>query len=164
MIILAWQLAGNHWRWSASPYGTTHLLLTTMVMSLQSSFLNFSVGLGAVRLLMLFDCKLNGRLSSNVDGHVDNYLLILCSMPLTIIVRLVFNIENPAMNNMTYMFINTLSSSLSHLLPHRCIHTFCFHIVLYNWTFCIDHCKYYYLCIVTVRIEKKKVLFIFHAT
>ena len=32
------------------------------------------------------------RLSSNVDGHVDNYLLILCSQPLTIIVRLVFNI------------------------------------------------------------------------
>ena len=124
MIILAWQLAGNHWRWSASPYGTTHSLLTTMVMSLQSSFLNFSVRLGAVRvrLLMLYDCKLNGRLSSNVDGHVDNYLLILCSMPLTIIVRLVFNIENPAMNNMTYMFINSLSSSLSYLLPHRCTH------------------------------------------
>ena len=113
---------------------------------------------------MLYDCKLNGRLSSNVDGHVDNYLLILCSMPLTIIVRLVFNIENPAMNNMTYMFINTLSSSLSYLLPHRCIHTFCFHIVLCNWTFCIDHCKYYYLCIVTQFELKKKVLFIFHAT
>ena len=32
------------------------------------------------------------RLSSNVDGHVDNYLLMLCSMPLTI-VRLVFNIK-----------------------------------------------------------------------
>ena len=45
-------------------------------------------------------------------------------MPLTIIVRLVFNIKNPAMNN---MFINTLSSSLSCLLPHRCIHT---HIVV----------------------------------
>ena len=43
---------------------------------------------------MLYDCKLNGRLSSNVDGHVDNYLLMLCSMPLTIIVRLVFNIKN----------------------------------------------------------------------
>ena len=43
-----------------------------------------------------------GRLSCNVDGHVDNYLFILCSMPLTIIVRLVFNIKkNPAMNNMT---------------------------------------------------------------
>ena len=28
--------------------------------------------------------------SSNVDGHVDHYILILCSMPLTIIVRLVF--------------------------------------------------------------------------
>ena len=41
---------------------------------------------------MLYDCKLNGRLSSNVDGHVDNYLLMLCSMPLTIIVRLVFNL------------------------------------------------------------------------
>ena len=48
-----------------------------MVMS---SLLNFSVGLGAVRLLMLHDCKLNGRISSNVDGHVDTYLLILCSM------------------------------------------------------------------------------------
>ena len=42
---------------------------------------------------MLYDCKLNGRLSSDVDGHVDNYLLMLCSMPLTIIVRLVFNIK-----------------------------------------------------------------------
>ena len=102
---------------------------------------------------MLYDCKLNGRLSSNVDGHVDNYLLMLCSMPLTIIVRLVFNKKKTAMNN---MFINTLSSSLSCLLPHRCIHviyTYCFHIVLCNWTFCIDHCKYYYLCILyTVRI------------
>ena len=94
MIILAWQLAGNHWRWSASPYGTTHSLLTTTVMSLQSSLLNFSVGLGAVRQLMIYHCKLNSRLCSNVDGHVDNYLLILCSMPLTIIVRLVFNIKN----------------------------------------------------------------------
>ena len=56
-----------------------------MIMSLQSSFLNFSVGLGAV--IYKCDCKLNGRLSSNVDGHVDNYLLMLCSMPLTIIVR-----------------------------------------------------------------------------
>ena len=65
-----------------------------MVMSLQSSFLNFSVGLGAVRLLMLYDCKLNDILSYNVDGHVDIYLLILSSMPLTIIVRLVFNIKN----------------------------------------------------------------------
>ena len=43
---------------------------------------------------MLHDCKLNGWLSSNVDGHVDTYLLIFCSMPLTIIVRLVFNINN----------------------------------------------------------------------
>ena len=66
---------------------TTHSLLTTMVMSLQSSLLNFSVGLGAVRLLMLYDCILNGRLSSNVDGHVDNYVLILCSMPLTMTFR-----------------------------------------------------------------------------
>ena len=40
VIILAWQLAGNHCRWSASPYGTTHSLLTTMVMS---NLLNFSV-------------------------------------------------------------------------------------------------------------------------
>ena len=93
VIILAWQLAGNHCRWSASPYGTTHSLLTTIVTMVMSSLLNFSVGLGAVRLLMLHDCKLNGRLSSNVDGHVDNDLLILCSMPLTIIVRLVFNIK-----------------------------------------------------------------------
>ena len=111
---------------------------------------------------MLYDCKLNGRLSSNVDGHVDNYLLMLCSMPLTIIVRLVFNIKkNPAMNN---MFKNTLSSSLSCLLPHRCIHThYCFHIVLCNWTFCIDHCKYYYLCILyTVRIGKKKLFSMLH--
>ena len=38
--------------WSASPYETTHSLLTTMIMSLQSSFLNFSVGLGAVRLFI----------------------------------------------------------------------------------------------------------------
>ena len=38
---------------------------------------------------MSHDCKLNGIPSSNV-GHVENYLLILCSMPLTIIVRLVF--------------------------------------------------------------------------
>ena len=52
VIILEWQLAGNHWRWSASPYETTHSLLTTMIMSLQSSFLNFSVGLGAVRLFI----------------------------------------------------------------------------------------------------------------
>ena len=58
---------------------------------MSTSLLNFSVELGAVRLLMLYDCKLNGRLSSNVDGHMDNYLLILCSMPLCIIVRLVFN-------------------------------------------------------------------------
>ena len=65
--------------------------IVTMVMSI---LLNFSVGLGAVRLLMLHHyCKLNGGLSSNVDGHVDNYLLILCSIPLTIIVRLVFNIK-----------------------------------------------------------------------
>ena len=49
---------------------------------------------------MLYDCKLNGRLSSNVDGHVDNYLLMLCSMPLTILVRLVFNVKKPAMYNM----------------------------------------------------------------
>ena len=77
---------------------------------------------------MLYDCKLNGRLSSNVDGYVDNYLLMLCSMPLTIIVRLVFNIKNPAMNN---MFINTLSSSLSCLLPHRCIHTHIVFILCY---------------------------------
>ena len=55
---------------------------------------------------MLYDCKLIGRLSSNVDGHVDNYLLMLCSMPLTIIVRLVFNIKkNPAMNNMFRLYI-----------------------------------------------------------
>ena len=53
---------------------------------------------------MLYDCKLNGRLSSNVDGHVDNYLLMLCSMPLTIIVRLVFNIKKkPAMGNSSVM-------------------------------------------------------------
>ena len=52
VIILEWQLAGNHWRWSASPYETTHSLLTIMIMSLQSSFLNFSVGLGAVRLFI----------------------------------------------------------------------------------------------------------------
>ena len=52
VIILEWQLADNHWRWSASPYETTHSLLTTMIMSLQSSFLNFSVGLGAVRLFI----------------------------------------------------------------------------------------------------------------
>ena len=83
--------------------GTTHSLLTTMVMS--KSLLNFSVELGAVRLLMLYDCKLNGRLSSNVDGHVDNYLLILCSMPLSIIVRLVFNIKNPDMNKATCTYI-----------------------------------------------------------
>ena len=58
VILLAWQLAGNHCRWSASPYyGTIHSFLTTMVMS---SLLNFSVVLGAVRLLMLHDCKLNG--------------------------------------------------------------------------------------------------------
>ena len=51
-------------------------------------------------LLMLFDCKLNGRLSSNVDGHVDNYLLMLCSMPLTIIIRLVLKYKKkPAMGN-----------------------------------------------------------------
>ena len=57
MIILEWQLAGNHWRWSA------------------------------------------------------------------------FNIKKkPAMNN---MFINTLSSSLSCLLPHRCIHTHIVFILCY---------------------------------
>ena len=50
VIILAWQLAGNHWRWSASQNGTTHSLLTTMVMS---SLLNFSVGLGSVRILII---------------------------------------------------------------------------------------------------------------
>ena len=76
-----------------------------MVMS---SLLNISVGLGAVRLLMLHDCKLNGRLSFNVDGHVDNDLLILCSMPLTIIVRLVFNIKTCYEQH--NMFINTLAS------------------------------------------------------
>ena len=60
--------------------------------------------------------------SSNVDGHVDNDLLILCSMPLTIIVRLAFNIyiyiykSAMIMNNM----FNTLSSSLSCLLSHTC--------------------------------------------
>ena len=42
---------------------------------------------------MLHDCKLNGSLSSNVDGHVENDILILCSMPLTIIIRLVFDIK-----------------------------------------------------------------------
>ena len=52
VIILEWKLAGNHWRWSASPYETTHSLLTTMIMPLQSSFLNFSVELGAVRLFI----------------------------------------------------------------------------------------------------------------
>ena len=74
-----------------------------MVMS--KSLLNFSVELGAVRLLMLYDCKLNGRLSSNVDSHVDNYLLILCSMPLSIIVRLVFNIKKTDMNKATCTYI-----------------------------------------------------------
>ena len=54
---------------------------------------------------MLYDCKLNGRLSSNVDGHVDNYLLILCSMPLSIIVRLVFNIKKTDMNKATCTYI-----------------------------------------------------------
>ena len=89
MIILAWQLAGNHCRWSASPlWNHTFVAITTIVTMVMSSLLNFSVGLGAVRLLMLHDCELNGRLSSNVDDYVDNYLLILCSMPLTIIVRL----------------------------------------------------------------------------
>ena len=63
------------------------------------------------------------RLSSNVDGHVlDNYLLILCSMPLTIIVRLVFNIKKTCYEQHD-MFINTLSGSQSCLLSHRCIHT-----------------------------------------
>ena len=56
-----------------------------MVMS---SLLNFSVGLGALRL-MLYDMV--DFQNVNVDGHADNYLLILCSVPLTI-VRLVFNI------------------------------------------------------------------------
>ena len=51
MIILQ-VLAGNHWRWPASPDGTTHSLLMNMVMP---SLLNYSVGLGAVRL-MLYDC------------------------------------------------------------------------------------------------------------
>ena len=51
------------------------------------------------------------RLSSNVDAHVDNYLLMLCSMPLTIIVRLVFNIKTICYEQHD-MFINyTLSSS-----------------------------------------------------
>ena len=54
---------------------------------------------------MLYDCKLNGRLSSNVDGHVDNYLLVLCSMPLTIIVRLVFNIKKPCYEQHVYKYI-----------------------------------------------------------
>ena len=80
---------------------------------------------------MLYDCKLNGRLSSNVDGHVDNYLLMLCSMPLTIIVRLVFNIKKKPAMSMNNMFINTLSSSLSCLLPHRCIHTHIVFILCY---------------------------------
>ena len=88
---------------------------------------------------MLHDCKLNGRLISNVDGHVDNYLLILCSMPLTIIVRLVFNIKKTCYEQHD-MFIH---------YPVRClaycpidVYTYCFHniIVLCNWTFCIHHC------------------------
>ena len=50
-----WQLAGNNWMWSASPDGTTHSLLTTMVMS---SLLNVSVGHSAVRT-MLYDWTSN---------------------------------------------------------------------------------------------------------
>ena len=37
--------------------------------------------------------------SSSVDGHVDDDLLILCAMPLNVIVGIVFNIKNPAMNS-----------------------------------------------------------------
>ena len=42
-------LTSNHWRWPASPGGTTLSLLTIMVMS---SLLNYTVGLGAVRLML----------------------------------------------------------------------------------------------------------------
>ena len=89
VIILAWQLAGNHWRWSASPYnGTTHSLLTTMAMSVKSSeFISWTRCSKTINHCYMI-VNYNGRLSSNVDGHEDNYLLILCSMPLTVIVSL----------------------------------------------------------------------------
>ena len=54
---------------------------------------------------MIYDCKLNGRLSSNVDGHVDNYVLMLCSMLLTILVRLVFNIKKTCYEQHVYKYI-----------------------------------------------------------
>ena len=63
---------------------------------------------------MLYDCKLNGRLSSNVDGHVDNYLLMLCSMPLTIIVRLVFNIKKTCYEQHVYKYIIQFEHSLAY--------------------------------------------------
>ena len=70
-------------------------------------------------------------LSSNVDGHVDNYLLILCSMPLAIIVTLVFNIKENYYEQHDIHFINTLSTSLSCLLSHICIHTYIVFILSY---------------------------------
>ena len=114
---------------------------------------------------MLYDCKLNGRLSSNVDGHVDNYLLMLCSMPLTIIVRLVFNIKKTrTMNN---MFINTLSSSLSCLLPHRCIQ--CHTHIVFILCYVIGHFASIFANIIIyayfTQFELgKQIIFFFHAT
>ena len=138
-----WQAtSANHWRWSASPDETTLLLLTTMV---SSSILNFSVGLGAVRL-MLYDCFIINMVdfqSSNVDGRVDNDLLNLCSMLLTIIVRLVLNIKKTATGYMNNMLIH---------YPVHCL-AYCPINVLTVFILCyvIGHfapIKYYYLCIV----------------
>ena len=68
--------------------------------------------------------------SSNVDGHVDTDLIIVCSMTLT--VRLVFNI---IIKTSYEQHVYTVSSSLSCLLSHTCRPTYGFHIVLCNGHF-----------------------------
>ena len=58
-----------------------------------------------------------------------------------------------------YMFIIQFTVLL--IVPYMYTYRYCFHIVLCNWTFCIDHCKYYYLCIVTQFELKTKMFYLF---
>ena len=82
--------------------------------------------------IVIYDCKsIHGRLSSNVDGHVDNYLVMLCSMSHTIVVRNVNNKKKTAMNHMTclhypvhclaycpiYVYIHMLCFILCYVIP-----------------------------------------------
>ena len=60
--------------------------------------------------------------SSNVDGNVDNYLLNLCSIPLTIIVRLVFHKKKPPMN-------------VQHVYTVSCLH----YIIIHGLAYCPIH-------------------------